>query len=411
MNCGAGVRVCALLLWMIPFATGCATVVKGRSQTIAVNTDPEGAKCALHRNDEPIGVVHPTPGTVQISKSSAPISIHCNKQQYLDANAKLVPSFQGWTLGNAVLGGIVGIVVDAGSGAMNEYESAIVVKLTPESFSSAALRDAFLDDRRKELESNKKLKQEDKKMLLAEIDETKKRVRIADSAEEALDVSDTPVVEVTGSAAHELLPSHEHASLGRTFRAGDQWKYRLSDGRRTVSTIVITISETNGNKVKERITREGAKGFVVEREVEAIFNPSRFLDPVTLPGGYQLSELAPYFPHGTTLKTGQTWDDIPGDFQILIIGKRTLISRVKVEGKEQIRVPAGSFLAWRIVADVEEASGPQGYRNKLKYQFWYAPDSLRVLKIASSSETGIQAHASSELYELVESGRGAESAR
>lgn len=400
MGYGARGAAFAFTLCAMLFATGCATVVKGRSQILAVNTDPEGASCTLHRNDGAIGGVNPTPGTAQVTKTGAPIDVTCIRHGHLEAKVRVSPSVQGWTAGNAVLGGVVGLIVDAGSGAIFEYPAEVVVKLTPESFSSTALRDAYLDERRAELESDKKVNQADKELLLMEIEDMRDKVRIAGPGEEDPAATHVATQESVGFL-DEVSLQDDRLPLQGVFRAGDQWKYRLTDGQRTVSTINVTIVDIGGDKVKERITYEGAKGFLVERQVDPVFDPIRFLDPVALPGGYQLSELAPYFPRGTMLKTGQSWEDVPGDFQILVIGKRTLLSNVRVEGKERIRVPAGSFNAWRIVADVEEASGAQGYRNKLKYQFWYAPESLRVLKIEASSETSIRAHARVEHYELI----------
>lgn len=400
MGYGTRVAAFAFALCALLIATGCATVVKGRSQVLAVNTDPVGASCTLRRNDGTVGAVNPTPGTVQISKAGVPIDVTCIRHGYLEANVRLSPSVQGWTAGNAVFGGVVGLIVDAGSGAIYEYPGEIVVKLTPASFSSTALRDAYLDERRAELELDKTINQADRELLLMEIEDMRNKVRIAGPSGEDPAAPYVPAQDVD-SFSDEISLQDGRQPLQDVVRAGDQWKYRLTDGRRTVGTIAVTIVDAGGNKVKERITYEGVKGFLVEREIDAVFDPIRFLDPVTLPGGYQLSEVAPYFPRSTMLKIGQTWEDVPGDFQILVVGKRTLIAKVRVEGKEKIRVPAGSFHAWRIVADVEEAAGAQGYRNKLNYQFWYAPESLRVLKIVASSETSIRAHARVEHFELV----------
>lgn len=387
--------LCAMLL-----ATGCATVVKGRSQILAVNTDPVGAACTLRRNDGAVGGVSPTPGTIQVSKSSTPIEVTCVLHGYLETSVRVSPAIQGWTAGNALFGGVVGLVVDAGSGAIHEYPTEIVVKLTPESFPSAVMRDDFLDERRAELESDKKLSQIDKDWLLSEIEDMRKRVRITGPGGEDLATREGSAHEIDSSPDEASVSDDREPSRGM-FRAGDQWKYRVTDGRRHVGTIVVTILDAGGRGIRERITYEGTKSYAVEREVGRTFNPIRFLDPVTLPGGYQFAELAPYFPRGTIVKVGQTWEDVPGDFQILVVGKRTLVSEVRVEGRERVRVPAGSFHAWKIVADVEAAVGAQGYRSKLRYQFWYAPESLRVLKIVATNETSIQSHSSVENYELV----------
>src|SRR6185436_19391524 len=118
MNSIPGCRaILAILAAAVILTSGCATIVKGRSQSVTVRTDPPGATCELSKQGQSLGVVNPTPGTVQLGKGAAALDVSCKRLGYLDATAKVSSSFQGWTLGNAILGGIVGIVVDAGSGA------------------------------------------------------------------------------------------------------------------------------------------------------------------------------------------------------------------------------------------------------------------------------------------------------
>jgi hypothetical protein len=52
------------------------------------------------------------------------------------------------TFGNILFGGIIGIVVDAASGATAEYEPTITIRLTPSEFADAAARDRFFDEQR-----------------------------------------------------------------------------------------------------------------------------------------------------------------------------------------------------------------------------------------------------------------------
>jgi hypothetical protein len=141
--------VIALLIVLL--TSGCATIVKGSSQGVTVKTDPPGAICDLTKNGKSMGVVNPTPGTVQLGKGGKALDVTCRKSGYLDSSATLTSSFQGWTLGNLVLGGIVGLVVDAGSGAAYQYRSEIFLKLQPEGFASVESRDAYFDAWRDEL--------------------------------------------------------------------------------------------------------------------------------------------------------------------------------------------------------------------------------------------------------------------
>ena len=110
--------------------SGCASIIKGTTQSIAVTTSPVGgADCVLKSKEGSWPVV--TPGTVKVSKTKEDIMIHCAKAGYQDTDATIPSNFQGWTLGNLILGGVIGIGVDAATGAMNEYPNAFNVVLTP----------------------------------------------------------------------------------------------------------------------------------------------------------------------------------------------------------------------------------------------------------------------------------------
>lgn len=396
----------ACFVAIVMLASGCATVVKGKSQTLTVTTDPEGATCTMSRKGEVIGAINPTPGSLQVDKSSMDLELNCRKQGYLDTESRIDATVQGWTFGNIILGGIIGVVVDAGSGAMHEYRSTIEIKLVPEAFPTAEKRDAFFEEQRAEVESNAKLKQAEKDALLAELDTTKQRTRISGDGELAAAAPPSAPVVQTAATAQSISPDPEMAA-GGPFKPGDQWKYRLSDGRRTIATIVIKIADVNGTRIKERITREGTTSFIAERDVDGSFSPTHFLDPITLPGGYQLAEIAPYFPPGTEIKIGQTWKGVPGEFQILELGKKKLVADVKVMGQENVKVPAGSFKAWKIVADVEEDTGGGGNRIKPLCTFWYSSESLRTIKMSISYLSGHHTFSSIEVYELIamEAGR------
>ena len=143
--------------------SGCASIVKGTSQSVTVNTDPVGATCWLSRDGKQIAAVNPTPGTVTVGKASGTISVDCKKVAYQDAAGVLASSFQAMTFGNIIFGGIVGVAVDAASGAMNEYPPMVTITMIPEEFASAADRDTFFDKM--------------KTTFLQEADEVRQRIR------------------------------------------------------------------------------------------------------------------------------------------------------------------------------------------------------------------------------------------
>jgi hypothetical protein len=137
-----------LLVVLGTMLAGCATVVSGTTQTIGVNTDPEGADCQFTRKGVLVGRVNPTPGTIQIGKDYESVSVLCQKEGFDDTAGVIGSEFQAMTLGNILLGGIIGVVVDAASGAMTKYPDVVTFTLIPKIFDSEATRDKFFADMR-----------------------------------------------------------------------------------------------------------------------------------------------------------------------------------------------------------------------------------------------------------------------
>ena len=140
------------LLWLMPLAYlgGCATIVEGSDQTLRVSTDPAGAECELRRNGEVIAVVDQTPGSVTVDKSQYEITVSCQLDGYEEAVGTVEPEFEDMTVGNILLGGVIGIGVDAASGAMHEYRPNVTVVLheveeTVEEAEEAQLEEAQLE--------------------------------------------------------------------------------------------------------------------------------------------------------------------------------------------------------------------------------------------------------------------------
>jgi cobalamin biosynthesis protein CbiD len=142
---------------------GCATLVKGTTQIVTVSTEPAGANCILSREGRQVAVINPTPGTVTVDKARGTISVACRKVGFQDSVGAMASSFQSMTFGNIIFGGLIGVAVDAASGAMNEYPPLITITLVPEEFASVADRDVFFDNMRA--------------TFLTEADEVKQRIR------------------------------------------------------------------------------------------------------------------------------------------------------------------------------------------------------------------------------------------
>src|SRR3954465_10143640 len=82
-KCLAGLLVIAALL-----SSGCATIVKGSTQDLTINTDPTGANCDLSRSGIVIATVNPTPGLVQIKKDKNDIEVKWKKSGYAETSAR-----------------------------------------------------------------------------------------------------------------------------------------------------------------------------------------------------------------------------------------------------------------------------------------------------------------------------------
>lgn len=150
VSCGANWLRSFVLLGLLS-ATGCASIVEGTDQTVTVTTDPTGALCELERDGGVIAVVNPTPGSALIDKSKDDINVRCEKHGYQAAVSPMASSFQGMTFGNILFGGLIGVAIDAGSGAMHEYPAQVVVRLAPEEFPTPLDRDQFFGRRKETL--------------------------------------------------------------------------------------------------------------------------------------------------------------------------------------------------------------------------------------------------------------------
>lgn len=137
-------KILASLFFLVWF-TGCATVIKGTDESISVLTDPSGAVCDLDRDGTTIGVVNPTPGTLEVDRDKDDILVTCRLDGYEDSTAILSSEFTGFTIGNVILGGLIGVGVDAASGANNEYPDNVSIVMIPKQFSSEQQRDDVYD--------------------------------------------------------------------------------------------------------------------------------------------------------------------------------------------------------------------------------------------------------------------------
>ena len=110
---------------------GCSTIVKGTEQQVSVATPGvQGALCELSSPGIGTRTVQ-TPANIILPKSRHNVAVKCVAQCYNDGIGILASSTEVMTAGNIIFGGLIGLGVDAASGAMNKYDPSVEVAMTP----------------------------------------------------------------------------------------------------------------------------------------------------------------------------------------------------------------------------------------------------------------------------------------
>jgi hypothetical protein len=105
----------------------CATITRGTTQVVAVDTlGAPGASCTIQTQSGPQVVT--TPGSVTLSRGSSALPIQCTKECYLLGSSIIPSNAESMAAGNV----IIGLGVDAASGAMNKYPDVVTVAMTPD---------------------------------------------------------------------------------------------------------------------------------------------------------------------------------------------------------------------------------------------------------------------------------------
>jgi hypothetical protein len=112
---------------------GCASVTRGTTENISISTTPSGATADITGLDIPTACV--TPCVVQ-AKRNAEITVTINKEGYEPQTIPLtkeVPATgAAGFAGNVLLGGVVGMGVDAVTGAALDHKpNPVIVTLQP----------------------------------------------------------------------------------------------------------------------------------------------------------------------------------------------------------------------------------------------------------------------------------------
>jgi phosphoketolase len=78
-----------------------------------------GANCVLTSTEGTYYVT--TPGNVTVHKTKNDLAVVCKRDGYEDAKTSVASHFNGATVGNVIAGGVIGIGIDAATGANYNY--------------------------------------------------------------------------------------------------------------------------------------------------------------------------------------------------------------------------------------------------------------------------------------------------
>jgi hypothetical protein len=118
---------------------GCASVSRGTTENISISSTPPGATAEVSGLDNPTSCVTPC---VVVAKRSADITVTINKEGYEPQVIPLIkeipPTGAAGFAGNVLVGGLVGMGVDAVTGAAQDHKpNPVTVTLQPVAPASA----------------------------------------------------------------------------------------------------------------------------------------------------------------------------------------------------------------------------------------------------------------------------------
>lgn len=119
-----------MILTGVLFLSGCATITRGTTEALVINSSPPGAEVQLSN-----GMRCKTPCTVEV-KRKKDLVLTFEKEGYESHQMTVVSEVAGsgaaGMAGNVLVGGLIGVAVDASSGATKKLTpNPVTITLTP----------------------------------------------------------------------------------------------------------------------------------------------------------------------------------------------------------------------------------------------------------------------------------------
>ncbi len=122
--------ICLIVLPFTGFLGGCATIIKGTKQSVRVITPPvTNAHCMLANSRGKWYIPH-TPGSVKVHRDKSDLRIVCQKPGRRTSKKSVNSKTSLATAGNVLAGGIIGMGIDAASGADFYYPKQVSVPMS-----------------------------------------------------------------------------------------------------------------------------------------------------------------------------------------------------------------------------------------------------------------------------------------
>ncbi len=166
--------VISFFLFSFAICSGCATLVSDKTTFSQIDSSPSQAICVVE--GENYKQIITTPANIILPAKAAPLRISCDVDGYHTSVEQIDTKMDGWTLGNILFGGVIGVVVDAATKSGHKYPENIVITLYRKNFSTQEELDAWYDQLEKEInEKNDSQLSESKSKDKAETSERKNR--------------------------------------------------------------------------------------------------------------------------------------------------------------------------------------------------------------------------------------------
>jgi len=202
------------------------------------------------------------------------------------------------------------------------------------------------------------------------------------------------VSESTTVAALKPPGARSDAGPGTLPGVGSRWTYRHRDGFRSAADtdVVVTLADASGNTLTDEVTIANRPGLGVTHR----WDTSRAEFITRTWGEAPLPDFSPYLQGTGRLEPGANLGTLKRFFNLDF----TVPMQVRVVGREQVKVPAGTFDAIRVTVTGQVRAYPVNLLGDSRITVWYDVATRRFVKYTVRTFLGLQ-HFEEATLELV----------